>query len=178
MSSKSEAGNGFVRIKDRIPYHGKGVDELVGALRKALSEPANKFTQKIVLEVGAPHIYLEKLVPEGEAMDVPQLSLHDAIRTQKMDEYEPTADRSPIQQLWEIFGMVHDEGFEVTDIVVGNKNRFQKWLSIRLPPTKMTFFETPVHVVGELPEDVFVVCGAPTKGADVDEIKYSVKGTI
>lgn len=181
MSNKSEAG--FVRIKDRIPYHGKGTEELLGALRKTLSDPSNKFAQKIVLEVGVPHIYIEKLVPEVEAVDLPQtITLHDAIRTHKMEEYETeiNSDRNthPLQHLWHIFGMVHDEGLEVCAIVAGSKAVFQKWLGVRIHPTKMSILETPFSVVGELPEDVFIVCGAPARTAENDEIRYSVKGTM
>ncbi len=175
MSSKSE---GFVRIKDRVPYHGKGIDELMAALRRVLSEPVNKYTQKIVLEVGAPHIYIEKLVPEDQAVDIPQLSLHDILRTMEMEEYELEDGKTPSQQLWGMLEMVHDKGLQAMMVVAGNKSKFQKWLGVRIHNVKPTVFGIPFQLLGELPEDVFVVCGAETRVAEVDDIKYSVKVTI
>lgn len=177
MLTKSEQP-GFVRIKDRIPYHGKGVEELTMALRKVLSD--NKYTQKVVLEVGTPHIYIEKMVPEAEAVDLPKpLTLHDAIRTVKMDEYE--LGDSKIHEFYvlrEVFEMVQDEKLEVCAIAVGNLKRFEKWLGFKLSRSKMNLFETPVYIEGEIPEDVFIVCGAPRRDAEFDDITYSVKVTI
>lgn len=174
-SNKSDE---FVRIKDRIPYHGKGVDELTAALRRILSEPVNKFTQKIVLEVGAPHIYIEKLVPKDQATDIPQLSLHDIIRTAEMEEYELEDGKSSAQHLWGMLEMVHDKGLHGVAVVAGNKSKFQKWLGIRINNVKPMVFGIPFQMLGELPEDVFVVCGAQNRIADIEDIKYSVKVTI
>lgn len=175
MSTKSDPG--FVRTKDRIPYHGKGVDELIASLRRILSD--NKYTQKIICEVGTPYIYIEKLVPEGEAQDLPpQISIHDVLRTNEMEEYDGEEGRTPVQQLWDMFSMINDKGLQAAVVVAGNKVKFQKWLGIRLHHSRPTVFDTPFQVLGELPEDVFVICGAASRIADYDDIKYSVKGTI
>lgn len=178
MQSKSEPG--YLRVKNQIPYHGKGVDELIGALRRILAE--NKFTQKIVLEVGKPHIYIEKLVPEGTAeageQESVSLSIHDVIRNRELEEYESDGTLKPHEQLWEIFDMIHKDGFEVCNIVAGNKTAFQKWLGFRIPQVGMRVFGIPFEVVGDLPPDVFIVCGAKSRTADPDEITYCVKGTI
>ncbi len=177
MSNKSEAP-GFVRIKDRIPYHGKGVDELIMSLRRVLTE--NKYAQKVVVEVGVPHIYLEKLVPESEAqeMETVKLNIHDVIRNRKLEEYEGDDSLRPYEQLWEMFGMIHKDGYEVCNIVAGNKSAFQKWLGVRIPQTDMRVFGVAFEVVGDIPSDVFIVCGARARTADPDEITYCVKGTI
>lgn len=176
MSNRSDPA-GYVRLKDRIPYHGRGVDDLIAALRRVLTE--NKYAQKVVLEVGAPHIYIEKLVPQAEAQDLPpQVSLHDIVRTAEMEEYDNDEERTSIQQIWDMFAMINERGLQAAVIVAGNKAKFQKWLGFRLHHSKPVVFETPFQVLGELPEDVFIVCGAPTRIADIDDIKYSVKGTI
>lgn len=177
MPSKSDPD--WVRSKERIPYHGKGVKDLVGALQQVLSEPANKYAQKIILEVGTPYIYLEKLVPAAEAgPEITPITLHDAIRTNKMDEYEADEDLTATQQLWEIFNLVHQEGLEVCAVAAGDKLAFQKWLGVRIPQSNMSVFGTPFFVLGELPADAFVVCGASTKIADNEDIKYSMKGSV
>lgn len=175
MLNKSD---GFVRVKDRIPYQGKGIDELVAALRRILSEPINKFTQKIVLEVGTPHIYVEKLVPEEQVAEIPQLSLHDIIRTMEMEEFELEDGRTAPQQLWSMIEMINEKGLQPAVVVAGNRAKFQKWLGVRINNSKPNVFGTPFQLLGELPEDVFVVCGATSRVAEVDDIKYSVKVTI
>ena len=168
---------GYVRIKDRIPYHGKGPEELVGSLRRLLADPANKYAQKIVLEVGAPHIYVEKLVPEQEAGDIPQLSIHDAIRTNRMEEYEGELAEG-FDVLWDMSQTIRAEGYEIGFIVIGNKTKFQKWFGRRLVNTDMTFFGVPVRVVPEVPEDVVIMCGTEDRTADVGDIKFSMKVSI
>ena len=177
MSNKSESG--YVRVKDRFPYHGKGVDELIGAIRRIFAEPSNKFAQKIVFEVGVPHIYIEKMVPEGEAPEVPQLSMHDILRTNEMEEFDADGEElTPIQQLWGMFEMIQDKGLQAAVIVAGNRVKFQKWLGIRINTVRPSVFGTPFQVLGELPEDVFVVCAARSRIADVEDIQYSVKGSL
>jgi hypothetical protein len=177
MSSKFKHP-GFALVKEKIPYSGKGVDELLSFLRKTMTEPKNKNIVRIFCEAGSGEIYIEKLVPESEAHDTPTLSLHEVIRIQRMDEYEPEKDQSGINHLWDIFSIIHKEGYEVCYLAIGSKAEFQKWLGIRIPVTNMTFFETPVEIIPDLPEDVVIVCGADTKVANYDEIKLSIKMTI
>lgn len=175
MPIRSEPG--YVRLKEKIPYHGRGIDELVGALRRVLTE--NKYAQKVVLEVGVPHIYIEKLVPESDAQgEVVRLSLYDVIRNRQLEEYIPDGALSPAHQLWEIFDLVQKEGFEVSNIVAGSKQKFQKWLGVRIPQSEMKVFGTPFETNGDIPDDVFIVCGAPTRLAEPDDIAFCVKGTI
>lgn len=173
MSNKSD---GFVKVKDKIPYHGKGVDELVMSLKRVLNMPENKYTQKIVLEVGVPHIYIEKLVSQDEAGNLPVVSLKDVIRTRPIEEYEPESKMNAFEHFMEMFNIVQKEGLEVGFIAVGNKTSFQKWLGVRIPTTDMRLFGIQVSVVEDLPDDVFVLCGTRTRMADPDDVEYSLKG--
>ncbi len=181
MSNKSEKDFGLVRVKEHMPYFGKGVDELIAALRKIFSE--NKHPQKIVLEAGVRHIYVEKLVSpedaqENESINPVYQTIHDRIRNVKLEEYDGDTSLSPFVQLFEMFSMVQGEGLEVCHIAVGNKSTFQKWLGIRIPQNNMNLLGTQIVVTGEVPDDVFVVCGGPTKSSDPYEIRYAVKGAI
>lgn len=169
---------GYVRVKDRIPYAGKGFEELLTALKQVFADPANKFTQKVVLDVTEPFIYLEKMVTEIEAQETPQLSLHDIIRNQKMEEYLPEKEQPGINHLWDIFALIHQEGLEVGFLVVGNKPNFQRWLGVRIPTKDMRVFGVPLKVVDGIPEDVFVVCGTESRVAEPDDIRYCVKGNL
>lgn len=179
MSIKSD--HGFVRVRDHVPYFGKGIDELIAALRKIFSD--NERPQKIVLEAGVKHIYLEKLVSPEEAKERESIApvtanVHDAIRNTRIEEYESVDILPPFQQLFEMFGMVQAEGLEVCHIVVGDKGRFQKWLGVRIPQNNLSLLGTPITITGEVPDDVFVICGGPSKVADPHEIQYAVKGTL
>lgn len=175
MPNKSEPG--YVLVKERIPYQGKGVDALMGALRKILTD--NKYTQKILMEVGEPHIYIEKLVPEADAQEYEtvRINTHGAIRNMPMEEYQTDDGVSPAHQLWEMFSIIHKEGFEVCRIVSGSKNKFAQWLKVRIPQTDQRVFGVPLEVIGDIPDDVFIVCGAKHREAEPDEITMSVKGT-
>lgn len=170
MSSSSD----FVRVKEKIPYSGKGVDELLTFLRRVLTD--NKYAQKVVLEVGVPYIHLEKLVSAEEAVDAPKISFHDAARQRPMEEYKGEA-KGPMHQIFEMFSIVHAEGLEVGFILIGNKHTFQEWLKIRIPVTKMALFGVPVQQLPEIPGDIFLVCGTPERIAEAEDIQFSVKGT-
>lgn len=181
MSNKSEQDLGLVRLREHMPYFGKGVDELIAVIRKIFTD--NKYPQKIVLEAGVKHIYIEKLVSASEAKESETINpvhqtVHDGIRNAKLEEYEADSEVGPFQQLFEMFGMVQGEGLEVCHLAIGNKTKFQKWLGVRISQTNMNLLGTPVVVTGEVPDDVFIVCGGPTKSSDPYEIRYAVKGTL
>jgi hypothetical protein len=42
----------------------------------------------------------------------------------------------------------------------------------------MNFYGTPVMPLSDIPLDVFLVVGAEKKQAEVEDIKFSVKGTL
>lgn len=180
MSTKSD--HGLIRVRDHLPYLGKGIDELIAAIRKIFAD--NERPQKIVLEAGVKHIYLEKLVSPEEAKERESVTplnqnIHDIIRNVRLEEYEGAVDiLAPFQQLFEIFSMVQSEGLEVCHLVVGDKLKFQKWLGIRIPQNNLNLLGTPITITGEIPDDVFVVCGGPAKTSDPHEIQYTVKGAI
>jgi hypothetical protein len=165
---------GFVRVKEQIPYSGKGIDELLGFLRKVLTD--NKFTQKMIVEVGVPYLRLEKLVSAVDGAAT-KLSFHDAARTKPMEEYHAESKTSPLHQLFEMFSIVHAEGLEVGMVLVGDKHVFQDWLKVRIPVTRMSIFGVPLHQLSEIPPDVFLVCGTSEREAESDDIQFSVKGT-
>ena len=147
-------------------------------LRKIFND--NKYTQKLVLEVGVPHIYLEKLVPEAEATKEAPITFHDAIRSKPMEEYssDKEEEQTGVQTLWDMFKLVSAEGYEVSHVAIGDKRQFQQWLDIRIPVTNLMFFGTPIEIVPEIPSDVVLVCGASTRDAEPADIQFSVKVSI
>jgi hypothetical protein len=169
MSTNSE----LVLVREKIPYSGKGIDPLLTLLRQVLND--NPYTQEFTCRIGHP-IEIAKLVPPDQAPE--RQSLHDVIRGNRMEEYTIEKDKSPFQVLWDMFGLVHDEGLEVGFLVVGDKFLFQKWLGIRIAQNRMNFYGTPVMPLSDIPLDVFLVVGAEKKQAEVEDIKFSVKGTL
>lgn len=172
--SNSSNPVGWALVKDRIAYTGKGQEALLLALRKVLAD--NPYTQSFMCRVGKPYIDIEKLVKPD---DVPEpVSFHECLRNRKMEEYAVDKEKSPYIALWEMFEIIHAEGLEVSHIAVGNKDDFQKWVGVRIKRNQMQLFGVPIVHVGDLPQDIFVLCGSQTKEATPEEIEFSVKGTI
>ncbi len=168
MSIRSE---NLVRVREQIPFTGKGAEALLGFLRKILSD--NPLTQEFTCRIGQP-IDIVKLVPEGEAP--PVLLLHDAVRAQKMEELSREGD--PFKTLWAMFSTVEEEGLEVSHILVGSKFSFQDWLGVRLSHKSMRCFGVPVVPMPEIPSDTFLVVGSIKRDAEPEDIRFSVKGAL
>ena len=163
----------LVRVREKIPYSGKGIDPLLSMLRKVLN--ANPYTQEFLCRIGQP-IEITKLVPQDEAPE--RLDLHAAVRAKRMEEFTVEKDKTPYQVLWAMYGVVSEEGLAVSHIMVGDKFSFQTWLGIRIPQNRMNFFGVPIVQVSELPGDVFVLVGSEKREAEPEDVMFSVKGTI
>jgi len=169
MSTSSD----LVLVKEKIPYTGKGIDPLLAMLRRVLKD--NPYTQEFTCRIGQP-IEISKLVPQDQVPE--KLSLHDAVRGHRMEDFPFEKDKTSFQILWDMFGMVHAEGLEVSHIAVGDKFQFQTWLGIRIAQNRMNFYGTTVVFLSELPQDVFLVIGAEKKQAEPEDVRFSVKGTL
>ena len=167
----SPRSSDLVQVRERIPFTGKGAEALLGFLRKILSE--NPYTQEFTCRIGKP-IEITKMVPADQAP--PALPLHDAVRAQRMDEPDP--EKTPFETLWKMFGIIEEEGLEVSHILVGSKFLFQDWLGIRISHKSMRFFGVPIVVSPEIPSEVFIVAGATTQNAEPEDIQYSLKGAM
>ena len=171
----ARALEGYVLVKEKIPYTAKGVDNLLMAMKRILTD--NPSTQKIVMEVDVGHILIEKLVPKDVATSV--VSWHDAVRQTRMEEYvPPDVVPPPMKQVWEAIALLHAEGYELSHVLVGNKTYFQKWLGARIPATKPCVFGTPVSADADVPEDVYILCGSFGRESDPIDVEFSVKGVM
>jgi hypothetical protein len=164
---------GYSRIKEQIPYTGKGPDAVAAAVEKVLRE--NPTAQKLTVEAVERVILLEKLLPEAEAKDL-LISWHDVVRQRPMDEYPVDRKLSPHVHLANMIDILARSGLEPAQVLVGDRNLFQDWLGVRVSPIHPSVFGTPLTVVSQLPTDIFVICGAHAREADPSEIEYSVKG--
>lgn len=175
MSTKSETH--YIRVRHRIPYSGKGFDALVDAI-KAIGK-AHPYVQKIgPLEVGKPYISIEEMIPEeGSDKHLPT-SVHSIARRCRMEEVVIDSTKTSFNILYEMFNIIQEEGLFPGYFLIGDKALFQKWLSIRISALKMSLFGVPVIIQPELPEDVFLLCGADSKDPEPDDVKFSLKVTL
>ena len=169
---------GYALVKESVPYHGKGLIDLGRAIANLAADGQNKYVQRIVVAQGDPHIRLEKLVPESEVPNNASTSFHDVIRNRSMVEYPVDLEKNSINQLWEIFDLIHGEGLFVNSIAIGRRAEFQKWLGLRLHLTRPNFFGIPIKELTEVPHDTFFVCGTPEKESDIDEVRLTIKASI
>jgi hypothetical protein len=175
MSTRSESG--LVRIRHRLPYTGKGFD-MLGETVKAIGK-AHPYAQKIgPLEAGKGYIQIEELVPEQEVEGRLPLSVHDAARKTRMEEFDLDPSKNGFQSLFEMFNILQEEGLFPGYVMVGNKANFQKWLGVRISVTKLFLFGIPVVMQEEIPDDVFLLCGTDQKDPEPDDIKFSLKATL
>ncbi len=166
---------GYSRVKEPIPYSGKGPDAVAEAVGRVLRE--NPTAQKLTIEAVERVILLEKLLPEAEAKDL-LISWHDIVRQRPMDEYPLEGEASVFVHLAAMVDILSRSGLEPAQILVGDRNIFQKWLGLRISPIHPSVFGIPLTVIQELPSDIFVLCGARSREADAADIEYSLKGTI
>lgn len=172
--SRNSDKPGWVRVKDSIPFLGKGVDDIVTAIRAVLKE--NPYTQKLTLEIGKP-ILFEKMVPKDKAPDQATVSVYDQIKAKPMTEYvieEESRSRPAFAHLWEMSQIIHNEGLSLSHLLLGNRFLFQQWLRVQIPITNLAFFGVPVQVDTAIEEDVFVLCGSDDEG----ELQFSLKAVI
>lgn len=165
----------YIRVKEKTPFLGKGVDDVIAAVRSILT--LNKYVQKLILEIGKP-ILFERMVPKDEAPEDIDISLHDQIRAKPMAEYtfdEANKNLSAFQHLWDMNALILGEGLRLSHIAVGDKFDFQRWLKVSIPITQMSFFGLiPIVPMPELEHDVFILCGSDEEGV----IQFSMKFTI
>lgn len=167
----------YVTVKDRIPRNGKGPDNLLAQLGQYLKEPENRFVQKIVVDATKQYIYVEKKVPKEKAVDQVGMTLHEAIRLVPMEEVSPDNGVTPTPMWWvvEAFKKVNNNGYETSHALVGGKSSVYPWLGVSRSSKHL--FGVPLYIVGEIPDDVLIICGSRVRDADPEDIEYSVKVT-
>jgi len=171
---------GMVLVPEKIPYMGKGIDALLIFLRQVLDE--NKYTQKILVEVGKP-IYIEKLVPKEEAPELSTLGYLEAARSKTMDEYGkegeqfgPSGKRTTYEQLFDMFCIMSHENFEVCHILTGNLKKLA--LAVGLRTERLSrLYGVPVSQV-DIPSDTVIFCGAVSRDATPEEVEFSLKAVL
>jgi hypothetical protein len=166
---------GMRKTIERHPYIGQGIDGLTAQLNALLK--SEKLTQRVILDVNKDFIHVEKLVKGTPDPDELFKRFDASIRGNQIHEYSPKDENlSSAEQFLDMFRQVSDEGLEISFIVCGNLVRLSSW--IRIPLRNPKLFGVNVVQIGNIPDDVVLVCGSEWKEAEPEDITFSVKGTL
>lgn len=167
----------MTRVTERLPYTGGGVDALIAQVSAILK--MEKEAQRIILDVTKPYVHLEKYVrgvSNEEAKEELQTRYDEVTRNVPMKEFVPEKIGSKYEYVHQLFRQVTDEGFEVVLVLVGNISTLDAWISVSRKDPKL--FGVQVKRLRSAPSDVIIVCGAEWKEAEVEDIRFTVKGVM
>jgi hypothetical protein len=163
------------------------VDGVVDALREIILKGN---VTGISVKNGEPIIY-ERFVPEGAEI-APEDSTHgfaelkplDILRNVQMDEFDESDYGmehldGPSRLMW-MFILLENQGYSVTHMVMSKQSQLWNWLGIGYKSASHMDKLLGARLIMEeaLPENVFLLCGSPHRGATVAEIKFALKGNV
>jgi len=167
----------LVREDYNLPSTKDGIVELV---RNIIDGGA---IHKIVIELGKP-VFAYRMAPltyceEGD------LDLEAAMNNAYVDEYL-NSEPSPPEVLFDMMQLVHAKKLLPLCFVTGYTTStpvLDMWLDLEgkgLPASEgvETIFGVPVEIVGFLPPETLLLCGAPYVEAEYRDISYVVKATM
>jgi len=144
--------------------------------------------QTITLKNGEPIVY-ERLVQPGEEIKpqestegFAELTPFEVVRNVPMEEFRieeyVTTKPAPHQTLVWSFIHLHLQDWIVTHILLGQETNFWKWLGMprRGRGLQTThFLNARVEEDKQVPENIYILCGARTRHATIAEIGCSLK---
>lgn len=179
-----EAVGRLVTVQTELP---EGVDGILDAVRKIILLGE---VQTLTLKEGEPITYQrfvrgdEELLPQESTQSFAELSVYDVVRNVRMEEWDPreiiNKALSPHEVVVRMFLDMAVYGWVVTHLLLGESTRFWKWLEVARTAERLIeqFMGARIEKCKEVPEDVFILCGAKTRQATIAEIGFSMKGTI
>jgi hypothetical protein len=163
-------------IEEVVPLNGTGTDAIMTAVRKVLDRGD---ATAIYVSAGDSAIRYDRVATDEEAEQKSQLTYHAVLRTKPMEEYVPDEDLDPYKQMFEMFSMLEDAGFQPLVLLSGRPvPKLRKWLDLMSRRSK-TVFGVRVHVEESIPEDCLILCGSDgAKDAGPESVRFSVKVTL
>lgn len=163
------------------------VDSVVDTVRQIILKGQ---IQTITLKNGEPIVY-ERLVQPGEEVrpeesteGFAELTPFEVVRNVPMEEFrieEYVQKATPHQALMWSFIHMHLQDWAVTHLLVGQTTDFWKWLGMPRRGRGLQFpyfFNARVEEDKQVPEDIYILCGARTRHATIAEIACSLKCAI
>jgi len=166
--------NEAVLIKDALPLSTKTVDNIVGMVKKVVTQPG---VVRFIVDARKDTIDFWRVASPEEAAEK-SVSFRDILRTVDMEEYMPEdSDASPFQQMFEMIEMISDAGCSPSHILSGRGPlELRKWILFSRKAT--TLYGVPLLFEKSMEEDVLIICGAREPDATAADIKYAVKVTL
>lgn len=160
-------------IKELLPVVDmNSTDAILASLKKIFQENG---VVRLVIDSRHDNIEYWRVVTDSEAAEK-AISFHDALRQVSMEEYT-AVDKTPFEQVFEIFEMITDAGCTPSHIVSGaTAVDLRKWIPIS--HKAKTMLGIPILFEGGLAEDVLVFCGSRAIEATAADVEYAVKVTI
>jgi hypothetical protein len=179
MSDSSDPHTKTITEQVSLPQ-GYTLDDVVKALQEVYDRPG--MASSILIQEGRVivdrtiHVEddFEEFAGEEEILSSWQFVLNHAT----VVDYD-TALEGFLQQLMEMFWVIKVEGFEVNRILVPSMSAFST--ALQVPPgisISNSFLGVPVEAEPELPSNVFIVCGAPSRLSPTREIGVALKGDL
>lgn len=168
-----------VLIKEVQPLPDKeSLDVVMAAVKKVLQQPG---IVRLVVDARKDNLEYWRAVTEDEAAEK-SISYHDMLRQVAMEEYdqhleEGDSEKTPFEQLFEMFEMVEDSGCVPNFILSGaDPIGIRKWLPVSRKGKSL--FGIPLFFENTLEDDVLVICSSRVKEATAADIEYAVKVTL
>lgn len=172
----------LVTVRAELPAD---VDGILDAVRKILLLGE---VQSLTLKEGEPITYQrfvrngDELLPQESTQSFAELSAYDVVRNVPMEEWTPPGKKSatPHEEIISMYLELALYDWVVTHILMGEQTLFWDWIgeSGRTERFINQFLGAKIEKCKEIPADVFILCGAKSRGATVAEIGISLKGTI
>ena len=160
------------------------IDGILDAVRRIMMMGE---IRSIVLRDGEPLTYKryvrpgEEIKPSESTSSFAELTLMDVVRQIQMEEFSGEGAGGNVNSylLTMIVNMEFD-GWTFTNLLVGEKTRFWEWQGVQPLVSKKLphFLGARIEREKTLPEDVFIICGAKTRGATIAEVCFALKGNI
>jgi hypothetical protein len=173
-----EAAGKVVTVQAELPHD---VDGILDAIRNILLMGE---VQTIALVDGQPITYKrfvrhgEELKPSESTQSFAELTPFEIVRNVQMEEWEEEGKReskTPADMLLRMIHHMGHYGWVVTHILLSERSPF--WLWLGLPSALEQFVGARVEVDKKMPTDVFILCGARSRGATIAEVGFALKGT-
>lgn len=168
-----------VLIKEVLPLPDKeSIDVVMTAVKKVLQQPG---IVRMVMDARKDNLEYWRAVSDDEAAEK-SISYYDMLRQVAMEEYdqyleEGDPEKTPFEQMFEMFEMVEDAGCTPNFILSGaGPIGIRKWLPMSRKGKSL--FGIPLFFEGTLEQDVLVICSSRAKEATAADIEYAVKVTL
>ena len=154
------------------------VDGIISLLREIMM----KSVQRIEIDVNHPIRVVRNLEKDDPLLREAEVGLYGTLRQAEFIEYY-SEGASPFQAVVDMMQLMHKEGRYPICWATGAGDggllsQWMEWKERGMPSGTEALLGLPVKKIGELPEDVLILCGSEYPSAEETEITLAVKVAI